>query len=132
MKFKPTTPRKSGANQQGFTLAEALAALAFLAIVLPVAVGGLRIANTAGVVAERKTVAARVAERVMSELIVTRQWKQSSSGVAEEGNQQFRWILQNQSWDKDPFKLLTLKIIFAVQGQDHDVNISTVIDSTQQ
>jgi type II secretory pathway pseudopilin PulG len=131
MKFKPTTPRAFGVSQRGFTLAEALAALAFLAIVLPVAVGGLRVANTAGVVAERKTAAARVADRVLSELIVTGQWKQSSSGVAEEGNQRFRWQLQNKSWDKDPFKLLTLQVSFAVQGQDHDVNISTVIDGTQ-
>src|SRR5215207_7041870 len=54
-----------------FTLAEVLAALAFMAIVIPVAVNGLRVANLAGQVGERKAVAARVAERVLNEWTVT-------------------------------------------------------------
>src|SRR6187401_1688498 len=40
-----------------FTLVEVLAALAFMAIVIPVAVDGLRVANLAGQVGQRKAVA---------------------------------------------------------------------------
>src|SRR5436190_13357159 len=54
-----------------FTLAEVLAALAFMAIVIPVAVNGLRVANLAGQVGQRKAVAARIAERVLNEYTTT-------------------------------------------------------------
>ncbi len=130
MIFKPTISRWRGSNRGGFTLAEALAALAFLAIVLPVAVGGLMIANKAGVVAERKTAAARVGGRILQELVVTGQWKQTSTGVVEEGGHQFRWQVKNQSWNVDPFKLLSLQVTYSVQGEDFDVNLSTVADGS--
>jgi len=105
--------------------------LAFLAIVLPVAVGGLMVANKAGVVAERKTTATRVAGRVLQELVVTGQWKQSTTGLVEESGHSFKWQMKNQSWDKDPFKLLSLQVSYSVQGEDHDVNLSTVVDTSQ-
>ncbi len=71
MKFKPATSKSSVARRTAaFTLAEVLAALTFMAIVIPVAIEGLRIANRAGVVAQRKTVAARVADSVLNEALV--------------------------------------------------------------
>src|ERR1051325_2433688 len=70
-------------NARGFTLAEVLAALAFMAIVIPVAVQGLRVASLAGQVGQRKAVAGRIAERVLNELSVTGQLQGSgTSGVA--------------------------------------------------
>lgn len=135
MRFKPTTWRSSGANREeaGFTLAEALAAMAFLAIVIPVAVHALQVASLAGQVAERKSVAARVADRLLNEMIVTGQWKQSaSSGMVEEGPRQFRWNLQSQSWDKDSLRQLTMRVSYQVQGKDYDVQLSTLVDNNQQ
>src|SRR6478735_6417980 len=58
--------------QAGFTLAEVLAALLFMAIVIPVAVQGLRIASRAGSLSERKAIAARLADSKLNELVVTR------------------------------------------------------------
>lgn len=135
MKCRPTPWRSSAGKrrQGGFTLAEALAALAFLAIVIPVAVHALQVASLAGQVAERKTVAARVADRLLNELIVTGQWKQSaSSGTVEEGARQFRWNLRSQSWDKDSLRLLTMQVSYQVQGKDYDVRLSTLVDNNQQ
>src|SRR2546430_9112748 len=83
----------------GFNLAEVLAALVFMAIVIPVAVQGLRIANLSGQVAVRKSEASRVAERVLSESILTPYWNKSTlSGAAFEGLHQFRWQIRNQPW----------------------------------
>lgn len=127
------SPSSAGDRRRaGFTLAEALAAMAFLAIVIPVAVKAIQVANLAGQVAERKSVAARVADRLMNEMVVTGQWKQSaSSGVAEEGARQFRWNLQSRSWDKDTLRLLTMQVTYQVQGKDYDVRLSTLVDSSQ-
>ena len=83
MKLKiKTQPREL--FRAGFTLAEVLAALAFMAIVIPVAVRGLQIASRAGVIAQRKSIAARVGERVINEVVVARQWNQGTqSGSAK-------------------------------------------------
>src|ERR1044071_2373619 len=64
--------------QAAFTLAEVLAALLFMAIVIPVAVQGLPIASRAGSVAERKAVGARLAESKLNELVVTHQWQSTA------------------------------------------------------
>ena len=72
MKFKPASrpSRAVSRARAAFTLAEVLAALAFMAIVIPVAMEGLRVANQAGQVGERKAVAARIADRVLNERVL--------------------------------------------------------------
>jgi type II secretory pathway pseudopilin PulG len=80
MKFKPTCGQRPIARRReaGFTLAEVLAALVFMAIVIPVAVQGIRVANLAGQVADRKEEASRVAERILNEIVVTSQGNPTS------------------------------------------------------
>ena len=86
----------------GFTLAEVLAALLFMAIVIPVAVQGLQIANRAGEVAQRKSQAARIAERVLVENIATTNWNQSSQGgTIYEGTREFQWTMRNEPWNQN-------------------------------
>jgi len=134
MKFTPTSYGTHLAKRAraGFTLAEVLAALLFMAIVIPAAVQGLRIANQAGQVAGRKSEAARVAERVLNESIVTTNWNKSSlGGVIGEGTHQFRWLLRNEPWNLDPLRLVSVQVTFAVQGQDYDVRLSTLADNSQ-
>ena len=123
----------SARGEEGFTLAEVLAALVFMAIVIPVAVQGLRIANQAGQVAVRKGEATRVAERVLNESIVTTNWNKAGlSGASAEGMHQFRWALRNEAWSQNPLRLLSVQVTFAVQGQNYDVDLSTVVDTSQQ
>jgi type II secretory pathway pseudopilin PulG len=114
-----------------FTLAEVLAALVFMAIVIPVVVEALHVASQAGEVAQRKSEAARVAERVLNESIVTTNWDQSSqSGTAEDGQRQFDWTLQNEPWNQDPIRLLTVQVKYTVQGKDYSVQLSTLADGS--
>src|ERR1043165_9812846 len=86
-----------------FTLAEVLAALVFMAILIPVALEGLSLASRAGEVAARKSEAAMVAERVLNENVVTTNWNTSvQNGVVRQGIRDFHWTLRNDPWDKDP------------------------------
>src|SRR3974390_2868592 len=86
-----------------FTLAEVLAALLFMAIVVPVAIEGLHIASLAGAVAERKGEAARVAQRLLNESLVTTNYNQSvQSGSLIEGQRKFNWTLHSDPWTQDP------------------------------
>ena len=88
-------------RQAAFTLVEVLAALLFMAIVIPVAVEGLQIASRAGEVAQRKAEAARVADRILNESIVTTNYAQSTqSGTVFEGLREFHWTLQSAAWSQ--------------------------------
>ena len=117
----------------GFTLAEVLAALVFMAIVIPVAVQGLRVANLSGQVAERKGIATRLADRLLTELVVTGQWKQSAqSGTVQEDHGQYHWQLRNDVWAKDTMRQVSIQVTFAAQGQDYDVVLTTLVDNTTQ
>lgn len=117
----------------GFTLAEVLAALVFMAIVIPVAVEALRIASRAGEVGFRKAAAARVAERMLNEtLIKTQNQGTSQSGVATEGEQQYRWTIRSQAWSQDAMLLVTAQVLFAVQGQQYDVELNTLVSNSTQ
>ena len=68
MKLRRICHSRSGVKRRfaAFTLAEALAALAFLAIVIPVAIEALHLASLAGVVAQRKVAAAQFADHWMN------------------------------------------------------------------
>ena len=119
----------------GFTLAEVLAALLFMAIVIPVAVQGLRVASLAGTVADRKTQATRVAERIINETLVTTNWSKSvQNGTMTDGDREFRWTLRNETWSQDGNlyapKLLTVVVSYSVQSLDYSVRLSTLTPNT--
>ena len=119
----------------GFTLAEVLAALVFMAILIPVALEGLHIASRAGEVATRKAEAALVAERVLNESIVTTNWNTTvQNGTVRQGIREFRWTLRNDPWDKDPnqnvIRQLSVEVTYAAQGKDYTLRASTLVDSS--
>jgi type II secretory pathway pseudopilin PulG len=119
--------RRTGGHADGFTLAEVLAALMFLAIVIPTAVEVLHVASLAGEVAARKSAAARVANRVLNESIVTTNWGNGiQSGVATEGAIDYRWRLQTQTWPVDPMQAVTVEVTYSAQGRDYSVRLSTL------
>ena len=131
MQFKPTRRLILSAKRAAFTLAEVLAALAFMAIVIPVAVEGLRVANQAGQVSQRKGAAMRVAERVLNEMLVTGQSRSAAqNGTIQEGWQQYRWFIRSEPWPEDAMRLVTVQVVFPVQGQDYDVQLSTITDNS--
>ena len=133
MKFRPTHFTFAVKRlRQAFTLAEVLAALAFMAIVIPAAVEGMRIANLAGQVGQRKAVATRIAERTLNELLVTGNWLNSKGGMIQEGATEYRWSLLSQPWSQDTMRLVTVQVFFPVQGRDYDVQLSTLVDSGAQ
>jgi type II secretory pathway component PulJ len=95
-------------GQSGFTLAEVLAALLFMAIVIPVAVQGLRVASLAGEVAQRKIQAARVAETILNGNIVSSNLTQSVfTGTVREGTRDFQWTIRNEQWTQTMTNRLT-------------------------
>jgi type II secretory pathway pseudopilin PulG len=127
--MKSGVARRRGVD--AFTLAEVLAALMFMAIVIPVAVQGLRIASRAGEVAERKREAVRVAERLLNEnLVTTNLLAAAQSGVVRELEREYRWTLRSEPWIESTMQLWSVEVVFPVQGQDYAVELSTLASST--
>ena len=125
-----------------FTLAEVLAAMLFLAIVIPVAVEALHVCTLAGEVAARKGAATRIADRVLNESLVMTNWSNGQqNGAISEGALDFQWTLASQSWTPSsssvgstalpgqtavPMDLLTAEVKFQAQGKDYSVKLSTL------
>lgn len=149
-------PRRISAvnrSQAGFTLAEVLAALLLMAIVIPVAMQGMGIATRAGEVSQRKALAARLGEKILNETIVTGQLNQSlQSGVEQQGPCQFRWTIHNEPWNQlasvqllnspnginqgvvnqNNIHELSIDVTFPAQGRDYAVHLSTLVNISQQ
>jgi len=121
----PTRPRDR--RRAAFTLAEVMAALMFLAIVIPVAVEALHMASLAGEVAARKSAAARVADRVLSESLVTTNWSNGQqSGTVTEGVINYHWRLTSQTWPADQMESVTAEVTYSAQGKEYSVSLSTL------
>jgi len=132
MRFAPTNNNHRSA---AFTLAEVLASLVFLAILIPVAIQGLSIASRAGDVAARKSEAALVAESILNQTVASTNWNQSvQSGSVRQGLREFNWKLTNDPWNQDPaattMRQLTAEVFFTVQGAAYSVRLSTLIDGS--
>ena len=119
--------------RSAFTLVEVLAALTLMAIVIPVAVDALRLANLAGQVGQRKAVAGRIAERVLNESLVTGQLRGTTqNGLVQEGAQQYQWSIRSEPWSQDAMRLVTVQVAYPVQGRDYEVRLSTLVDNSTQ
>jgi len=132
MKF--ATKQRNGSRPgaaNAFTLAEVLAALLFMAIVIPVALQGMQISSRAGALADRKREAGRVAERLLNESLVTTNWNKSAlSGTVQEGDREYRWTLRTEGWTESGMQLLSVEVVFPLQGEDYSVELNTLA-STQ-
>jgi type II secretory pathway pseudopilin PulG len=137
MKFNPANlASRSQRARSGFTLAEVLAAMLFLVIVIPVAMQGLNIASRAGEVSQRKMAAARIGNKVLNELKVTGQLQSTSQkGTVVDRGLTYHWQVKNQPWTEDPLSQMTVATVdvtFMAQGRNIDVNVSTLQPPIQQ
>jgi type II secretory pathway pseudopilin PulG len=124
MRFETRTIKR---RLDAFTLAEVLAALLFLAIVIPTAVEVLHVSSLTGEVAAHKGEAARVAERILNESLVTGSWNHGTqNGTTTEGAVEFRWTLSSRNWPQGGMQLLTAEVAYAAQGRDYSVKLSTL------
>ncbi len=118
---------------RAFTLAEVLAALVFMAILIPVAMEGLSIASRVGETGARKAEAALVAERVLAENIVLTNWSQAvQTGISRQGRVDYQWTIRSDPWTVDlnqsAMRQVTVEVAFKVQGTDQKVRLSTLVD----
>lgn len=99
-----------------------------MAIVIPAAVEGLRIANRAGVVAQRKGVATQLADSLLNELIVTKSWYDSAqTGTFAPEWPGYRWRVSNETWGRETMRLVSVEVTYEVQSKEYQVVLSTLV-----
>jgi Tfp pilus assembly protein PilV len=117
--------------RSAFTFAEVLAAMVFLAILVPVLIEGLTLANRAAVVAERTAIATQLGENRLNELLFNRAWATASTrGDFGRDWPGYRYELTRGTWPADRMIELTVRVSFEVQGREHEVRLTTLVDES--
>jgi len=130
MKSATATDKTRSRRAAAFTLVEVLAAMLFMAIVIPVAVEALHIASLAGEVATRKAEATRIADRILNENVATA-GQTASDGTVTENGHEFRWTLKTDLWPTDSaLQLLTAEVSFSAGTRACVVRLNTLTSST--
>ena len=121
----------SARGHAGFTFVEVLAAMAFLAILIPVLVSALHVSSGVGAAAERSTIAAQLGENRLNELLLGDAWTSAESrgdfGTDWPG---YRWELKKADWQTGAMTELVMDVIFTVQGREQDVRLSTLVNES--
>lgn len=119
-------------RERAFTFVEILAAMLFLGILMPVVIGALQVSNRAAVISERSGIAAQLAENQLAELQLDDAWTSAgSSGDFSAEYPDYRWELTKTDWESGAMTELQLAVIFKVQGQEHDVRLSTLVRESE-
>ena len=118
-------------RRAAFTFVEVLAAMAFLAILLPVLVSAVLTASRAGSVAERTTNALQLGENRLNELTLGGAWSSGETrgdfGTDWPG---YRWELTKADWQTGAMTELVIHVFFPVQGGEHEVQMSTLVSDS--
>jgi len=129
-----STDARRQRRSRAFTLAEVLAALLFMAILIPVTLRAVSVASRAGILGQRKATAMRIAERVLDEQIASGQLATATPyGTIVENDTAYPWTLRSDPWSEDnaiSMNLVTVRVEFTVQGNTFDVAASTLYDPT--
>src|SRR5215471_15586268 len=120
--------RKQHRRAAAFTLVEVLAAMAFMAIVIPVVVEALHVSSMSGEFAVRKSEAARVADKVLNEDLSQFNANTSGqSGTVIDNGHEYRWTVSSQPWSQDStMQLMTAEVKFSVAGRECSVHLDTL------
>lgn len=118
---------------RAFTFAEVLAAMVFVAILFPVVMQAISVANRAGVAGARKRTAAQLADTLLAQMILTGDWESTlTRGDFEDDYPGYRWELEQETWGDDMLVLLTVEVFYTVQGREFSIRLSTVVDESEE
>jgi type II secretory pathway pseudopilin PulG len=128
--------RATKTRRAAFTLVEVLVATLFMVVVIPVALGGMRVAAVAGESAQRKLVAARIANSKLNDLRVESLLLNGGQrGSVLENGVSYNWSQQTEFWNGDPTSRLyvsTITVAYNVAGRHCSVELSVLVPPSLQ
>ena len=133
--MNPVRTRSRAAARGGaaaFTFVEILAALLFLALVVPAIVGALSVATRTSETAERSALAGELAQNKMSEFLTGNAWQNPNitNGDFAGAHPGYRWEMTSENWTGDSVNTemtaLHVTVHYTVQGSDRTFRLSTL------
>ncbi len=127
--------RRTGRRgRAGFTFVEVLAAMLFLAIVVPAIVTALTLSNRASEMTDRGTTAGLLAENKLNEMLIGNAWQGTANAGGDCGADfpGYRWQLTQEQWTGDGASALTqlkVEVFFPTQGSEHSVALTTLVNT---
>ena len=127
------------AQLRGYTLIEALATLALVAIVVPVTFQALSLATSTAGVTIRRAQAVALAEAKLAELVAVGGWEnttmegdftQTASGLALEDlgdAREYQWSATIEDWTNSAFQELTVTVTWEHRGSEYSTSITTLV-----
>lgn len=117
----------------GFTLVEALAAIAVMVILLPVLMRGFGLAGNIASLTRQKAEATALAQSELDELIATQDWQFGTpSGNATFGPDEFQWTTalgnyQDETGAAMNVQTLTITVHWNHRGVDNQIVLETLV-----
>lgn len=111
-----------------FTLAEVLAAITIIAIVLPVAMQGISIATGLAGVTRQRAEAVSLAQSKLNELVITGAYDIATmSGDFAPDHPDYRWEAVANDWEETNMRQLQVTVIWTSRGSQRHVVLSTLV-----
>jgi type II secretion system protein I len=112
-----------------FTLVEVLAAMAFMAILVPVILAAMHTSTRASESAERSAIALQLGENELNELLLNDDWSSGqSSGDFGADYPGYRWQLSNSTWSEDSnMTELDMLVFYQIQGQERQLQLNSLV-----
>ncbi len=69
----------------------------------------------------------------MTETVVTEGWRDGDQeGDFGEEWSGYRWVLEDGAWDEDTMRVVSVEVLFEVQGAEYAVRLSTLVEETDE
>lgn len=119
----------------GFTFVELLVAMLLIAVLTPVAVSGLRMANRLTAQAVRRRLAQEVARRVLETAIADESWRNGDIAVDDDLDYpNLSWTVKaGDYWDDDKtMRVIEAKVYYVVQGRTLCETLTTLDQAEEE
>lgn len=119
-------------NRAAFTLIEALIAITLVAVVLPLAIGGISAATRAASDVRSHAIARRLADGLLAKLVANGGWQTSAQSgtftAADDGDEaaRFSWQLATETWRDPTIRTITVTVAWEPPSDAHRVVVTTL------
>ncbi len=105
----------------------------FVALVLPAAIHGIRLAGDAGSISQRRITATQLGESRLSELAATDEWRRGqNSGTFPEPWEDYEWSVVSEGWTEAGVTELRMEVSFTIRQRRQTIQLTTLVPETEE
>lgn len=119
--------KKGRASSRGFTLVEALVAIAIMAIAIPILLQGFILANTISEKVRKETEATAVAQSALDEILATQVYN-NINGEIEVNGTNYTFSSSQDAYDAETnVSQLVVTVTWPFKGQERSIELATIV-----